>query len=215
MRYICHFKVPDFVPERGVIDYVSLAQHWGVDPGHLKQNLRFVMTNRVFYEPNPNAFPRTARSVLLKEGKPMWLFVQWLTENYAPMIAHQIVAIAKRGHGSQEADQTAVNYAYGGQGPFCDFIRSDPMRERRFGTKIQQVSEQPSSSIKHIQNGFDWASLGNGTVIDVGGHIGYCAVALAQAAPKLQVIVQDRAELVQMARDPKTSAMPILSFIVR
>ena len=39
MRYICHFKVPDFVPETGVIDYLSLAQHCGVDPGQLKQNL--------------------------------------------------------------------------------------------------------------------------------------------------------------------------------
>ena len=207
MRYICHFKVPDFVPETGVIDYLSLAQHCGVDSGQLKQNLRFAMSNRVFYEPTPKTVAHTAGSVLLKEGKPMRSFVQWLTEDCAPMIAHQIDAIEKWGHGSQEADQTAVNYAYGGQGPFYDFIRSDPVRERRFGTTIQQVSEQPSSSVKHIRNGFDWASLGNGTVIDVGGHIGYCAVAIAQAAPKLQVIVQDRAEVVQMARDPKTAAI--------
>lgn len=45
-------------------------------------------------------------------------------------------------------------------------------------------------------------------MIDVGGHIGYCAVAIAEAAPKLHVIVQDRSEVVQMARDPKTTALP-------
>lgn len=175
MRYICHFKVPDFVPEAGVIDYLSLAQHCGVDPSQLKQHLRFAMSNRVFYEPTPKTIAHTAGSLLLMEGKPMRPFVQWLTEDCAPMIAHQIDAIEKWGHGSQEPNQTAVNYAYGGKGPFYDFIRSDPVRERRFGTTIQQVSEQPSSSVTHIQNGFDWASLGNGTVIDVGGHIGYCS----------------------------------------
>ena len=208
MRYICHFKVPDFVPDEGVIDYFSLAQRCGVDPGQLKQNLRFAMSNRIFYEPTSKEVAHTAASLLLKEGKPMRPFVQWLTEDCAPMVAHQIDAIEKWGHGSQEANQTAVNYAYGCDGPFYDFIRSDPVRERRFGTTIQQVSEQPSSSVKHIQDAFDWASLGNGTVIDVGGHVGYCAVAIAQAAPKLQVIVQDRAEVVKMAQEPQTTAVP-------
>ena len=208
MRYICHFKVPDFVPEAGVIDYLSLAQHCGVDPGQLKQNLRFTMSNRVFYEPTPKTIAHTAGSLLLTEGKPMRPFVQWLTEDCAPMIAHQIDAIEKWGHGSQEPNQTAVNYAYGGEGHFYDFIRTDPVRERRFGATIQQVSEQPSSSVTHIQNGFNWASLGNGTVIDVGGHIGYCAVAIAQAAPKLHVIVQDRSEVVQMARESEVTTVP-------
>lgn len=150
MRYICHFKVPDSVPETGVIDYLSLAQHCGVDPGQLKQNLRFAMSNRVFYEPTPKTVAHTAGSLLLREGKPMRPFVQWLTEDCTPMVAHQIDAMEKGGHGSQEPNQTAVNYAYGDKGSFYDFIRSDPVRERRFGTTIQQVSEQPSSSVIHI-----------------------------------------------------------------
>ena len=208
MRYICHFKVPDFVPETGVIDYLSLAEQCGVDPRQLTQNLRFAMSNRIFYEPTTKTIGHTAASLLLREGKPTRPSVQWLTEDCAPMVAHQIDAIEKWGHGSQEPNQTAVNYAYGGNGLFYDFISSDPVRERRFGTTIQQASAQPSSSLKHIQDGFDWSLLGNGTVIDVGGHVGFCAVAIAQAAPNLQVIVQDRPEVVEMAQDPKTSAVP-------
>lgn len=208
MRYICHFKVPDFIPETGEIDYLSLAKECGVDSAQLKQNLRFAITNHVFYEPTPKTVAHTIGSRLLKEGHPMRPFVQWLTEDCAPMIAHQIDAIEKWGHGSQEPNQTAVNYAYGGNGPFYDFISSDPIRERRFGTTIQQVSQQPASSFEHIQNGFDWSKLGKGTVIDVGGHVGYCAVAIAQAAPELKLIVQDRPEVVAMAQDPKTTVVP-------
>lgn len=134
--------------------------------------------------------------------------VQWLTENCAPIVAHQTDAIEKWGHGSQEPNQTAVNSAYGGDGSFYDFIQSDPVRTRRFGKTIQQVLQQPASSLKHIAPGFDWTSLGDATVVDVGGHIGYCAVGIAQAAPKLRLIVQDRPEVVAIAEDPKTSVIP-------
>lgn len=208
MRYICHFKIPDSVPDTGEIGFDSLAESCAVDPVQLKQNLRFAMTNHIFCEPIPNHVAHTIGSQLLKEDLPMRASVQWLTENCAPMVAHQIDAIEKWGHGSQEPDQTAVNSAYGGSGSFYDFIQSDPVRVRRFGKTIQQVLQQPASSIKHIQPGFDWDSLGNATVVDVGGHIGYCAVAIAQSAPKLRLIVQDRPEVVAMAEDPKTSVVP-------
>ncbi|KAI4203126.1 MAG: hypothetical protein LQ346_001860 [Caloplaca aetnensis] len=208
MRYICHFKIPDFVPDVGEIDYDSLAKLCGADMAQLKQYLRFAMTNRIFCEPNPGTVAHTIGSVLLKEGKPTQPLVQWLTEDCAPMIAHQIDAIEKWGHGSQEPNQTAVNYAYGGQGDFYEFIAADPIRERRFGITIQQASQQPASSLKHIQSGFNWLSLGKATVVDVGGHVGFGAVAIAQAASDLQVIVQDRPEVVAMALDPKTTVVP-------
>lgn len=208
MRYLCHFKIPDFVPETGEIEYATLAKECAVDQAQMKQNIRFGITNRVFYEPTTQTVAHTAASRLMREGNPMRPFVQWLTEDCAPMVAHQIDAIDKWGHGSQEPNETAVNYAYGGDGPFYSFISADPVREKRFGTAIQQVSQQSASSFKHVQDGFDWASLGKATVIDVGGHIGYCAVAIAQAAPELRLIVQDRPEVVKMAEDPATTVVP-------
>lgn len=134
--------------------------------------------------------------------------VQWLSEDCAPMMAHQLDALEKWGHGSQEPNQTAVNHAYGITGGFYDFVQADPLRERRFGTTIQQVAQQPRSSLTHIQSGFDWSSLGHATVIDVGGHNGFCAVAIAQAAPDLHLVVQDRPEVVAMAQDPATAVIP-------
>lgn len=208
MRYICHYKIPDSVPDTGTIDYQSLAKACAVDPTQLKQHLRFAIANRVFCEPASNHIAHTIGSLVLKEGCPMQASVQWLTEDCAPMMAHQLDALERWGHGSQEPNQTAVNHAYGGKGGFYDFIQSDPVRERRFGTTIQQVAQQPRSSLKHIQSGFDWNSLGTATVVDVGGHIGSCAVAIAEAAPKLHLIVQDRLEVVAMAQEPKTTVIP-------
>lgn len=208
MRYITHFKIPDFIPETGDISSDALAKACGVDASQMKQALRFAMTNRLFFEPQHDHVAHTAGSRLLVEGSPMRPFVQWLTEDCAPMVAHQIDAIEKWGHGSQEPNQTAVNFAYGNTGPFYEFIPADPARERRFGATILQVSQQSASSFQHIQDGFDWGALGEATVIDVGGHVGYCAVAIAQASDKLRLIVQDRPEVVAMAQEDGTSVVP-------
>lgn len=208
MRYICHFRIADFVPDTGDIDYQSLAKAAGVDAVQLKQNLRFAITNRIFCEPTPDHVAHTTASILLKGDSPMGPSVQWLTEDCAPMVAHQIDAIEKWGHGSQEFNQTAVNYAYGCDGPFWEFIGSDPVRERRFGMTIKRVAHQPASSLKHIVAGFDWKSLGKASVIDVGGHIGDSAVTIAEAAPELRLIVQERPEVVAMAQDAKTTVVP-------
>ena len=208
MRYVCHFNIPDLVPDSGTIDYASLAKACAVDSIQLKQHIRFAITNHVFCEPTPNHIAHTIGSLVLKEGCPMRASVQWLTEDCAPMMAHQLDALKKWGHGSQEPDQTAVSYAYGGKDGFYGFLQSDPARERRFGTTIQQVAQQPRSSLTHIQSGFDWKALGTATVIDFGGHVGDCAVAIAEAAPELRLIVQERPEVVAMAQDPKTSIVP-------
>lgn len=45
--------------------------------------------------------------------------------------------------------------------------------------------------------GYRWASLGDATVVDVGGSEGKYSVALAQAFPDLNFIVQDLPEVVK------------------
>ena len=63
---------------------------------------------------------------------------------------------------------------------------------RWFGTS-------PGLHPSHIVHGFDWAGLGDATVVDVGGSHGSQSIALASAFPKLSCVVQDRAEVVQRA----------------
>jgi len=43
----------------------------------------------------------------------------------------------------------------------------------------------------YVVAGFDWQSLGNGTVVDIGGSRGHIGIALAKHFPSLNVIVQD------------------------
>lgn len=56
-------------------------------------------------------------------------------------------------------------------------------------------STRPGLQPHQALNGYDWASLGAATVVDVGGSHGSLSIALADKAPQLRFIVQDRPEV--------------------
>ena len=45
---------------------------------------------------------------------------------------------------------------------------------------------------------FPWASIGSGTVVDVGGSEGKVSMELAESFPRLSLIVQDRPEVISV-----------------
>ena len=51
--------------------------------------------------------------------------------------------------------------------------------------------------VDHLVYGFDWASLGAGTVVDVGGGHGQTCVALAEKYTDLSFVVQDLPNVIQ------------------
>lgn len=53
----------------------------------------------------------------------------------------------------------------------------------------------------YVLNSFDWTSLSNGLVVDVGGSHGSLSIAIAQSFPTLRFIVQDKAEVVELGRE--------------
>ena len=50
-------------------------------------------------------------------------------------------------------------------------------------------------------NSFDWASLDDGTVVDVGGSSGGVSILLAEEFPALNFVVQDLPEAIEGAAD--------------
>ena len=56
---------------------------------------------------------------------------------------------------------------------------------------------RPGSEAQHVVDGFDWGSLGVGTVVDVGGSHGANSVAIARKFPMLLCIVENKPEVVK------------------
>ena len=132
----------------------------------------------------------------------------WLVEDVLQMIANQVDALEKWGHGSQELNETAVNYAFNTDKYLYGFLEDNqPIRER-FSNTMTWVAGADAMSYRHILAGFDWASLGEATVVDVAGNVGACSVKIAEANPQLRMIVQDLPEIVKRAEEPTTSIVP-------
>ena len=65
---------------------------------------------------------------------------------------------------------------------------------------MRWFNTSPEFDPVHILDNYPWESLGDGTVVDVGGSHGAVSVAIAQRFPSLRCIVQDLPDVVADAR---------------
>ena len=71
-----------------------------------------------------------------------------------------------------------------------DYLKSHPESGRRFSSAVSSL-EPSGRSADFLKKIFDWASLGQGTVVDVGGAKGGVAIQLGMAFADLNFVVQD------------------------
>ena len=132
----------------------------------------------------------------------------WVTEDIVQMIASQVGALERWGHGSQEFNKTAFNYAFETDKFMYRYFEDHQGIRDRFSNTMAWAATSDAASHRHILAGYDWPSLGEGTVVDIAGNIGACSVKIAEANPKLKMIVQDLPEIVRRAQDPASSVVP-------
>ena len=81
-----------------------------------------------------------------------------------------------------------------------EWLGKHPAQGERFNSAISSLA--PSGrALSFLTESFDWASLGKGTVVDVGGAQGAVSILLAEAFPDLHFVVQDLPEVVQGAQE--------------
>ncbi|KAL9105253.1 MAG: hypothetical protein Q9187_008747, partial [Circinaria calcarea] len=86
------------------------------------------------------------------------------------------------------------NIAHNTEDNIFDELSKDPARARRFAGAMGLLSLDDGYSPRHLVDNYPWASIGEGTVVDVGGSHGSFSFAIAQAFP-LTCIVQDKPEV--------------------
>ena len=81
-----------------------------------------------------------------------------------------------------------------------DWLGKNPEKARRFTSAISSMIPvgQPAA---FLIKSFDWASLGSGLVVDVGGSWGGVSALLAENFLNLHFVVQDLPEVVDGARE--------------
>ena len=81
-----------------------------------------------------------------------------------------------------------------------DFFEENPERMNRFKDAMSFLQTFPGLETSHVVGAFDWASLGDGLVVDVGGSHGLVCQDLAKAFPSLRLVVQDLPKVVEDAK---------------
>lgn len=82
-------------------------------------------------------------------------------------MASKLAEASEKWPGSEEKNQTAYNIAFETDMPFFDHLVTLPEKTKQFASYMKNVQNSEGTAIGYLVHGFDWASLGKATVVDV------------------------------------------------
>lgn len=188
LRAIYRFRVAQHVPLDNTISFTDLAKACNINENVLTRLLRHAMVFHLFHEPQVGFVAHTIDSRLLATDSDFFDAVGCLLEDMGT--ASQNIADAmEKWPGSDERNHSACCYSYNIDIPFYAYLQQFPERFRRFSAMMRWCGD--SQAGWHIANLYPWQSLGNGTVVDMGGGNGQVIIPIARAYPSLKFVVQD------------------------
>ncbi|KAI4166339.1 MAG: hypothetical protein LQ342_000229 [Letrouitia transgressa] len=190
IRWLCYFNVLACIPLHGSVSYFEVASLTGVPEVQLRSVARMAMTSNFLCEPKLGEISHNAVSAQFVTNPGMSDWALFMTQFSMPTAAKMVEASEKWGT-TEKKNETAVNITFGTDLPLFDFIKSSPNMTKQFAAYMKNVTSSEGTNIRHLLAGFDWASLGEATVVDVGGSTCSASIALANAFPKLKFVVQD------------------------
>ncbi|KAJ9608228.1 hypothetical protein H2200_007216 [Cladophialophora chaetospira] len=201
LNAFARFGVFEAVPTSGDISYVDLAAKLPLTERQLRRLFRHAMTKNVFYEPRPDHVAHTSLSMAPVKKRSLGPWINHNLGEILPASSRLADAIEKYGD-SQEPNEVALGIAWNlekGKGLF-DWFKNDGEGSRK-GWRARQFAEAMESmdggghDVQFVAEGFDWGSLGEAIVIDVGGSSGHISISLAEKFPALRLVVQDLPEV--------------------
>ncbi|KAF2158988.1 hypothetical protein M409DRAFT_38028 [Zasmidium cellare ATCC 36951] len=199
LRWLCHFKIPEQVPLSTSMSYEAVAAATKVPVRQLKSAARMAITRNFLQEPEPGQLAHSSISAAFVNVPSFNDWAVFMASTSAMVATNLVEATQKYGETKSKCE-TAYNVWQHTDLPFFDHLQLDQERTRQFASYMKNVTSAKGTSIEHLLTGYDWDSLGNATVIDLGGSNGHASIALARHFPNLQFIVQDLAETIEKSR---------------
>lgn len=190
LRWICSFKILDFVPQQGAIPYDSLAQLAKVPEHSLKNVVRMLMCSDFLSERVPGMVSHSRSSLKYATSPALQDYVLYLADVRIPA-AISFTEATRKWNQTASKTQTAFNLAFNTELSFFEFLASDAEFRKRSAGLMKFGASLPGAALHHLVEAFRWSELGKALVVDVGGNSGHASVALAKAYPDLEFIVQD------------------------
>ncbi|KAI5920336.1 sterigmatocystin 8-O-methyltransferase [Camillea tinctor] len=194
---ICRYHVADVIPSGGQISFEDIAEKTGLDKQHVRRLLRHAMAMRILREPEPGMVAHTKASKFLAVPY-VNNWVNFECKDTWPATTRVVDAMQKW-PSSEEPNQTGFTLANNTDKSVYEVLGTDPERAMRFASAMKVTDHIPGLPIEAIPKVYDWASLGNAFIVNVGGARGQAAIELAKNFGNLKLLVQDMGMIIEGA----------------
>lgn len=178
LHAVTHFGIAEAIPLDESITFEAVAKKVGLSTDRVARLLRHAMTNNLFEEPRAGYVGHTAlSSIIVREP----LSKSWILHNFEEVVTSKFLEAYDKYGESEEPNETATSlgHDYFAKHPndnFWTFLEADGegenkgYRMRRFADAMVWATGHKNDEDMNLINGFDWASLGEATVVDVSPH---------------------------------------------
>jgi len=124
------------------------------------------MTGGFLSEPEPEHLAHSRISAQFAAQPALQDWANFMTRYSAPT-AERIAEATQKWGDTVRKDQTAYNVAFGTDMPFFEHIGREEETAALFARYMRSQGQSEALAMRHILEGFDWAALGKGHVVDV------------------------------------------------
>lgn len=195
---IFQFGLPHKIPldDADGITYAELAQQTGLGQSALETILRAAILYRVFREPSQGRIAHSAASRLWATDPVLndVLGLKILDNGLHVQFISQALERYPKADEPADAAASVLHAALEGRedrSTWFEILEREPARSGRARTAMNMIDKRDGVSLRHLVNGYDWASLPeNSLVVDLGGGHGDAVAAVATKYPHLKYLVQ-------------------------
>ncbi|KAL8717160.1 MAG: hypothetical protein Q9225_005570, partial [Loekoesia sp. 1 TL-2023] len=212
LSWLHRFNIVPSIPPHDPISYTALATTCSVPESQLRSIIRMVMTSNFLTQPTPSTVAHNATSRLFATDPNFLGWLGFMSRHSIPS-AFKMADATEQWGGVEEKrkNMTAWNLAMGTEMPFFEWFAETKERSNQFASYMRSVQASYETNLRHLIVGFNWASLGEATVVDVGGSTCSTSIALATAFPSLTFTVQDLPDTISQAKSILSTQPPHIS----
>ena len=166
LSVVLEFDIANSVPLVGDISFTNLARSAGFSTRKLERVLRLLFVRKIFWEARPGFVGHTTVSAYLADNKDLAAFLGHCAGEAFPA-ASMLSSAIKRFPYTEEPNEAGFNLALDTSDPMFSFMSKNPERFDRFNLGQAGISQGTGRDTQQAIEGYDWASLGKATVVDV------------------------------------------------
>jgi 6-hydroxytryprostatin B O-methyltransferase len=205
LRWICHFRIPEALPVTGpALPYATVADKTGVPLHQLQSIARMAMLAGFLSEPEPGHLAHSALSAAMVRQPALMEWARFVTATSAPMVPAMVEATERWGE-DRSPNKTAYAAAWQTELALFPHVASDPGLQARYSAYMRVMTQSKGMALRHVLEGWEagWSALSDrgGVLVDVGGNLGHAGISIAKGFPGIKVVVQDRDEVIDRARE--------------